>query len=56
MIKAQMPTGLYDKDVQQEVLAKDKGMTTFQHAQRTPMWEHTLGGPLSIDGSTSRPW
>ena len=30
MLKDQMTTGLYDKDVQQEVLAKDKDLTTFQ--------------------------
>ena len=29
MIRDQMTTGLYDKDVQQEVLAKDKELTTF---------------------------
>ena len=29
MIKDQMITGLYDKDIQQEVLAKDKTLTTF---------------------------
>ena len=29
MLKDQMTTGLYDKDVQQEVLAKDKELTTF---------------------------
>ena len=30
MIKDQMTTGLYDKDVQQEVLAKDKTLTTLE--------------------------
>ena len=29
MLKDQMTTGLYDKDVQQEVLARDKELTTF---------------------------
>ena len=30
MLKDQMTTGLYDKDVQQDVLAKSKDLTTFQ--------------------------
>ena len=30
MLKDQMTTGLYDKEVQQEVLAKDKDLKTFK--------------------------
>ena len=32
MIKDQMTTGLFDKDIQEEVLARDKDLTTFQEA------------------------